>query len=198
MASNRVTLNLFSRAILGNDVAELGGEKPFPSSWALVERSRERGAGVCPVRLIRLFPALDLVAQLTGTFVIFGVECLFQLLAEFFHGHGGGGLLITSLPGRGIALRFFFATRLGGGFLATAFALAGLRLALALLGRHALPVFALGTILSFAVRAAKEIAGAPTLALDVLMISGGIAAMIGFAALFDLSRRAATVPARVG
>ena len=69
---------------------------------------------------------------------------------------------------------------------------------LALLGRHALPVFALGTILSFAVRAAKEIAGAPTLALDVLMISGGIAAMIGFAALFDLSRRAATVPARVG
>ena len=68
---------------------------------------------------------------------------------------------------------------------------------LALLGRHALPVFALGTILSFAVRAAKEIAGEAPLAFDAMLIGGGIAAMLGFAAMLEFSRKAGMAPARV-
>lgn len=67
---------------------------------------------------------------------------------------------------------------------------------LALLGRHALPVFALGTLLSFAVRAVKEVAGLESFALDSLLIGGGTLAMIGFAAVLELSRKAATAPAR--
>lgn len=65
---------------------------------------------------------------------------------------------------------------------------------LALLGRHALPVFALGTIMSFAVRAAKELAATPVFATDALLIGGGIAAMTGFAALLEASRKAAMAP----
>ena len=65
---------------------------------------------------------------------------------------------------------------------------------LALLGRHALPVFALGTILSFVVRAVKEIAIVPSSALDTVLVVSGIVAMIGFAATLDFSRRAATRP----
>lgn len=67
---------------------------------------------------------------------------------------------------------------------------------LALLGRHALPVFAFGTILSFAVRAVKEIAQEAPLALDAMLIGGGIAAMLGLAAVLELSRRAGMAPAR--
>lgn len=67
---------------------------------------------------------------------------------------------------------------------------------IALLGRHALPVFALGTILSFAVRAVREIMGGTPLAVDSLLIGGGIAAMLAFAAILDISRKTATAPAR--
>lgn len=69
---------------------------------------------------------------------------------------------------------------------------------LALLGRHALPVFALGTVLSFAVRAAKEIAGEVPLPLDATLIGAGVAAMLGFAAILELSRKAGMAPARAG
>lgn len=67
---------------------------------------------------------------------------------------------------------------------------------LALLGRHALPVFALGTILSFVVRAAKEIAGEAPFAFDAMLIGGGIVAMLGFAAMLEFSRKAGMAPAR--
>ncbi|WP_413852144.1 OpgC family protein [Albidovulum sp.] len=66
----------------------------------------------------------------------------------------------------------------------------------ALLGRHALPVFALGTILSFAVRAAKEIAGEAPFAVDAMLIGSGIAAMLVFAAVLEFSRKAGMAPAR--
>ena len=67
---------------------------------------------------------------------------------------------------------------------------------LALLGRHALPVFALGTVLSFAVRAAKEVAGEAPVAFDAMLISGGIAAMLVFAAMLEISRKAGMTPIR--
>lgn len=67
---------------------------------------------------------------------------------------------------------------------------------LALLGRHALPVFALGTVLSFAVRAVREIMGAPTLTIDSLLIGGGIAAMLALAAIMEISRKAAVASTR--
>lgn len=51
---------------------------------------------------------------------------------------------------------------------------------LAQMGRVALPVFALGTILSFAVRAVMAVAG-EGLALDSLLVAAGILAMWGFA-----------------
>lgn len=67
---------------------------------------------------------------------------------------------------------------------------------LALLGRHALPVFAFGTILSFAVRAAKEIAGEAPFAFDAMLIGSGIAAMLVFASALEISRKAGMAPAR--
>ena len=67
---------------------------------------------------------------------------------------------------------------------------------LALLGRHALPVFATGTILSFAVRAAKEVVETPSSLLDAGLILAGVAVMLALAATLDLSRRAATSPVR--
>jgi hypothetical protein len=53
---------------------------------------------------------------------------------------------------------------------------------LALLGRHALPVFALGTVLCFVGQAIKDVAP-PSLALDSAIIFGGLALQLGFAAL---------------
>ena len=62
--------------------------------------------------------------------------------------------------------------------------------ALTVMGRQALPVFALGTFLSFAVRAIRwllEDAGRPSgPMLDALLIGSGVAIMIGFAALREL------------
>lgn len=71
---------------------------------------------------------------------------------------------------------------------------------LAVLGRQALPVFALGTLLSFAARAVKELAVIPSHLLDGSLIAGGIVAMIAFAAFLDRNRkptggRVATAPA---
>ncbi len=60
----------------------------------------------------------------------------------------------------------------------------------ALLGRVALPVFALGTILSFAARAAKEVF-APGLMLDSALILGGCAVLWAFAATLQYARAAA-------
>jgi len=63
---------------------------------------------------------------------------------------------------------------------------------LAVMGRMALPVFALGTILSFAVRAVKAVAG-DTFLLDSLLIATGLAIMWAFARSRDASRRAVAV-----
>ena len=61
---------------------------------------------------------------------------------------------------------------------------------LALMGRIALPVFAFGTILSFAARAVKEIA-AKNLWLDAALIAGGVLAMWALAFALQTARSAA-------
>lgn len=60
---------------------------------------------------------------------------------------------------------------------------------LAVMGRQALPVFALGTLLSFAARAVKEMAIVPSAALDTVLIAGGTVAMVAFAAILDQKRQ---------
>lgn len=60
---------------------------------------------------------------------------------------------------------------------------------LAVMGRQALPVFAMGTLLSFVARAVKEIALVPSTGLDLALVSGGIVAMIVFAAFLDRKRQ---------
>lgn len=60
---------------------------------------------------------------------------------------------------------------------------------LAVMGRQALPVFAMGTLLSFVARAVKEIALVPSTGLDLTLVAGGIAAMILFAAFLDRKRQ---------
>ncbi len=68
--------------------------------------------------------------------------------------------------------------------------------ALAVLGRQALPVFALGTILSFAARAAKEIAVVPSVMLDSVLIVSGTVTMVALAAALDQKRPARAASAR--
>lgn len=65
---------------------------------------------------------------------------------------------------------------------------------LAQMGRVALPVFALGTIFSFAARAAKAVWG-DSLALDSALIIGGVAALWAFAFCLERARAAAKVGA---
>jgi hypothetical protein len=67
---------------------------------------------------------------------------------------------------------------------------------LAVLGRQALPVFALGTILSFAARAVKEIAVVPSATLDTVLIVAGTVMMVALAAALDQKRatRIASAP----
>jgi len=60
---------------------------------------------------------------------------------------------------------------------------------LAVLGRQALPVFAFGTLLSFAARAVKEIAAVPSATLDTVLIAAGTTAMVILAALLDQKRQ---------
>jgi len=52
---------------------------------------------------------------------------------------------------------------------------------LSVMGRQALPIFALGTVLSFAARAVLTIDGAPSAALEAAVIWGGLALLVGFA-----------------
>jgi hypothetical protein len=59
----------------------------------------------------------------------------------------------------------------------------------AVLGRQALPVFAFGTILSFAARAVKEIAVIPSATLDTVLIATGTIAMVVLAAFLDQKRQ---------
>lgn len=77
------------------------------------------------------------------------------------------------------------------------FAASGKARALTVMGRQALPIFALGTVLAFVVRAIRwllEDAGRPSSpALDSLLICGGVALLISFAAL-----REALAPPRPG
>jgi len=71
---------------------------------------------------------------------------------------------------------------------------------LAVMGRQALPVFALGTILSFAMRALRELwtlnGHAPSFAFDAAVILGGLALQLAFAALKDRAKTVRIVPAR--
>jgi hypothetical protein len=60
---------------------------------------------------------------------------------------------------------------------------------LAVMGRQALPIFAMGTLLSFVARAVKEIALDPSTSLDFALVSGGIVAMILFASFLDRKRQ---------
>lgn len=70
---------------------------------------------------------------------------------------------------------------------------------LVVMGRQALPVFALGTVLSFVARAVKAVAAPEQVfaspleifLLDVTLIGGGLLALIGFAAVFDAAKTAA-------
>jgi len=63
---------------------------------------------------------------------------------------------------------------------------------LAVMGRQALPVFALGTILSFVARALRELwtlgGNAPSMAIDTAVIVGGLVLQIGFAALRERAK----------
>ena len=61
---------------------------------------------------------------------------------------------------------------------------------LALMGRQALPVFALGTVLSFLGRAARQLAP-PSLPLDAAVIAAGLMVLWLCAALIERGRRAA-------
>lgn len=61
---------------------------------------------------------------------------------------------------------------------------------LAVMGRNALPVFALGTILSFAARSAKAL-GEASLGLDSLVIAGGVVFLWAFARTLEFGRAAA-------
>lgn len=61
---------------------------------------------------------------------------------------------------------------------------------LAVMGRQALPVFALGTLLSFVARAVKEMVLVPSDTLDTVLIAGGAGAMVAFAAALDQKRQA--------
>ncbi len=67
---------------------------------------------------------------------------------------------------------------------------------LAVMGRQALPVFALGTLLSFAARAVKEIAFIPSTTLDLVLVALGVVAMVVFAAMLDQKRRKQPAPVR--
>lgn len=60
---------------------------------------------------------------------------------------------------------------------------------LAVMGRHALPIFALGTLLSFVARAVKEMAIVPSATLDTVLIAGGAGAVVAFAATLDQKRQ---------
>ena len=60
---------------------------------------------------------------------------------------------------------------------------------LAVMGRQALPVFALGTLLSFLARAVKELVPDQSMALDLALVAAGIIAMILFAAFLDRKRQ---------
>lgn len=66
---------------------------------------------------------------------------------------------------------------------------------LALVGRHALPVFATGTVLAYAAQVVKRAADAGA-ALDSVLIAGGIVAMLAVAFARDrLGRKGAAAPA---
>lgn len=64
---------------------------------------------------------------------------------------------------------------------------------LAVMGRQALPVFALGTIHAFVARALREVwtlAGhSPSLLIDAAVIIGGLTRQLGLAVLRDRLRR---------
>lgn len=59
---------------------------------------------------------------------------------------------------------------------------------LAIMGRQALPVFAMGTLLSFLARAVNELVPEQSTALDLALVAAGIIAMILFAAFLDRKR----------
>lgn len=67
-------------------------------------------------------------------------------------------------------------------------------LPLAVMGRQALPVFALGTVLSFVARALRELwelqGNMPSLAFDCAVIGGGLLLQLGFAALRERAKDA--------
>lgn len=60
---------------------------------------------------------------------------------------------------------------------------------LALMGRHALPVFALGTVLAFGARALRELAPVPSVALDAALLALGLVLLMGLAGAVDLAGR---------
>lgn len=81
-----------------------------------------------------------------------------------------------------LALAYLLGSMPGLRRLAGAPAAAPLRL----LGRHALPVFATGTVLAYAAQAVKE-AAAPSAALDAALVFGGLALLLALAARQDRS-----------
>lgn len=66
---------------------------------------------------------------------------------------------------------------------------------LAVMGRQALGVFALGTIMSFAARGVKEIAYLPSTELDAVLVIGGLGVLWAFAWIVDTGKRKARVRA---
>ena len=145
---------------------------------------------------------------------------LLKLMRRFFHVTDGlrGNAFMVRLADLGLPplVRDFDKTYLSVPRLAHALALIYLMTALpvvkrlsdsrwceplAQMGRMALPVFALGTILSFAVRAVKAVVS-ETLAADSLLIGGGLLVMWAFAYVREKARAAAAMtasrPERIG
>lgn len=174
-----------------------------PFSWQLIfvaglltGLQLKQGQRLVPVhpRLVALaagYVALALVWALVPR-VAAGGYALMGALADLgvprlFAGFDKGHLELPRLL-HVLALAYLLSVLPG---LARAAGAPGLRL-LALMGRHALPVFALGTVLAFAARAIRllwqEAGHDPSLALDAAVILGGIALQAGFALLAEAAQ----------
>jgi hypothetical protein len=142
---------------------------------------------------VRFVPVLPWLQWLTGGFLLLSLVWMeWPDFAAFMR----GGLKAAQDAGAPWVLTSFSKTYLSAPRLLHILALAyflssfavvrrachlGVVAPLALLGRQALPVFALGTVLAFAIQAVKTVTGQDAV-LDTLMIAGGVLAQLGLAA----------------
>ena len=142
---------------------------------------------------VRFVPVLPWLQWLTGGFLLLSLVWMeWPDFAAFMR----GGLKAAQDAGAPWVLTSFSKTYLSAPRLLHILALAyflssfavvrrachlGVVAPLALLGRQALPVFALGTVLAFAIQAVKTVTEQDAV-LDTLMIAGGVLAQLGLAA----------------